>query len=130
MLKTKSHVRFFMDIHEKQKETSVILQLQVGRLDAANSQILKGRLIDLISQGKTRIALDLGQVDFMDSAGLAALLSALKSLGRNGKMALFGVSAKVRKLFTITRLDNGVFTITQTEDEAVQALGTPISSYE
>lgn len=119
-----------MDIHEKQKENSVILQPQAGRLDAANSQILKGRLIDLISQGKTRIALDLGQVDFMDSAGLAALLSALKSLGRNGKMALFGVSAKVRKLFTITRLDNGVFTITQTEDEAVQALGTSISSYE
>jgi anti-sigma B factor antagonist len=127
---TKSRVRFFMDIYEKQKENSVILQPQVGRLDAANSQILKGRLVDLISQGRTRIALDLGQVDFMDSAGLAALLSALKSLGRNGKMTLFGVSAKVRKLFTITRLDNGVFTITQTEDEAVQALGTSISSYE
>lgn len=111
-----------MDMYEKQRESLVILQPQVSRLDASTAQGLKNRLIDCISQGKTRIALDLGQVDFMDSSGLAALLSALKSMGRNGKMALFGVSDKVRKLFSITRLDNGVFIITDTEDKAVQAL--------
>lgn len=111
-----------MDMNEKHTETLVILQPQVHRVEASNAQILKNRLIDCISQGKNRIALDLGHVDFMDSSGLAALLSALKSLGENGKMALFGLSDKVRKLFSITRLDNGVFIITATEEEAVQAL--------
>jgi anti-sigma B factor antagonist len=111
-----------MDVHEKQNGALVTLQPQVKRLDASNAQGLKNSLIEHISQGKTWIALDLGHVDFMDSAGLAALLSAVKSLGKNGKIALFGISDKVRKLFTITRLDNGVFTITRTEDEALQAL--------
>lgn len=111
-----------MDMSEKHTDTTIILQPQVHRVEASNAQSLKNKLIDCISQGKNRIALDLGQVDFMDSSGLAALLSALKSLGKNGGIALFGVSDKVRKLFSITRLDNGVFIITDTEDEAVQAL--------
>lgn len=119
-----------MNIHEQQKDTLVILQPQVTRVEASNAQNLKNRLIDCISRGKSRIALDLGYVDFMDSSGLAALLSALKSLGKNGKIALFGVSDKVRKLFSITRLDNGVFIITETEEEAVKALEQSSASYD
>lgn len=119
-----------MNIHEKQKDTLVILQPQVTRVEASNTQDLKNRLIECISRGKSRIALDLRQVDFMDSSGLAALLSALKSLGKDGKIALFGVSDKVRKLFSITRLDNGVFIITDTEDEAVKALNNRSDPYD
>lgn len=119
-----------MNISEKQKDTLVILQPQVTRVEASNAQDLKNRLIDCISRGKSRIALDLGHVDFMDSSGLAALLSALKSLGKNGTIALFGLSDKVRKLFSITRLDNGVFIITGTEDEAVKALEQRFGPYD
>lgn len=111
-----------MDIYERQHGEVMVLRPQVSRLEASNAPSLKNALIDQIFHGRYLLALDMSHVDFMDSSGLAALLSALKSLGPQGHLALFGVSSKVRKLFAITRMDHGVFRIADTEDEAVDSL--------
>ena len=111
-----------MDIRERQHGEVMVLTPQVSRLEASNAQGLKNALIDQITSGRYLLALDLSNVDFMDSSGLASLLSALKSLGPHGHLALFGISSKVRKLFSITRMDHGVFRIADTEDEAVDSL--------
>ena len=119
-----------MHIQETQHNAVTILIPHVQRIEASNAQTLKNTLIDTITRGSTKIALDLHHVDFMDSSGLAALLSALKRLGQNGRIALFGVSATVRKLFAITRLDNGIFTLADTEEEALQLLGHASGAHE
>jgi len=119
-----------MDIQETQHNAVTILSPQVHRIEASNAQTFKNALIDVISRGSTKIVLDLHHVDFMDSSGLAALLAILKRLGQNGRIALFGVSANVRKLFAITRLDNGIFAIADTEEEAIQLLENASGAHE
>ena len=111
-----------MDLDERRHGEVVILQPRVRRLEASNAQALTNELIDRISQGKNSLVLDLNDVDFMDSSALASLLSAVKSLGTKGRMALFGISSKVRKLFSITRLDNVVFILADSEEEAVRSV--------
>jgi len=93
------------------------------RLDGAAAPSFKSGMLDTIAQGHKRIALDLSEVDFMDSIGLASLMSCLKSLGGQGEIVLFGAGPKLRKLFAITKLDQGVFRILDDEAAARAALG-------
>lgn len=92
------------------------------RLDAAAAQGFKGAMVDFIHAGHRRVVLVLSAVDFMDSTGLATLLSTMKTLDGSRELVLVGLTEKVRKLFAITRLDRGVFRIFQDEKEAVSAL--------
>ncbi|MES9995396.1 anti-sigma factor antagonist [Desulfovibrio aminophilus] len=100
----------------------LVVRVEGPRLDAAAAGAFKSEMVDFIHAGKHRLALDLSTVDFMDSTGLAALLSTMKTLGGTGEIVLSGLSEKVRKLFAITRLDRGVFRIFNTVDEMVNAL--------
>lgn len=100
----------------------LVVHPQGPRLDAASAQGFKGAMVDFIHAGHRRVVLELSAVEFMDSTGLAALLSTMKTLDGSGELALTGLSEKVRKLFAITRLDRGVFRLFQNEKEAVSAL--------
>lgn len=111
-----------MEILESKQGNATIIAPQVSRLDASNAAVLKNRFIDLISRDNYLIVLNMSQIDFVDSTGLGALLSGLKSLGNEGKLVLFGVSADVQKLFSITRLDQRVFKLASSKQEALQAL--------
>ncbi len=100
--------------------TSVVL---AGRLDARNAQTVKETLKQLIDGGTTHLVLDLAQVPFIDSAGLAALVSALKLTRRvKGNVLLAGVQPQARTLFSLTMLDQ-VFTIHPSVEAAVDSLG-------
>lgn len=64
---------------------------------------------------------DLSAVDFMDSAGLGALIAALKRITeRGGDMKLACLQKKPRMVFEITRAYK-VFEIFDTVEEAVNA---------
>lgn len=92
------------------------------RMDGANAGALKSRFVDALNEGQRAFVIDLGAVDFMDSTGLGALMSCLKSLGGEGNIVIASPSQKVRKLFALTRLDKGVFDIFVDVDEAVTHL--------
>ena len=49
-----------------------------GELDVATSPQLREMLIRLVSEGSSRLVLDLDLVDFLDSTGLGTIISALK----------------------------------------------------
>jgi len=89
------------------------------RLDAAAAPKLKSDMIDIITHGATRIIVDLSRIDFMDSTGLSSLMSTMKTLAGQGEIVLCGVSEKLRKLFSITKLDRGVFRIFDNRAEAL-----------
>lgn len=98
---------------------SVIL---AGRLDARNAQMVKETLKQLIDGGVTHLIVDLAQVPFIDSAGLAALVSALKATRRvGGNVVLSGVQPQARTVFSLTMLDQ-VFTIHSTVETALDSL--------
>ena len=78
-----------------------------GRLDALKAGEVRDTLQSSIANGKARIAVDLSKLDFVDSAGLAALVKAMKdarSVGGDVKLVL-PVNAAARRVFELTRFD-------------------------
>lgn len=110
-----------MEVSSEQRDTVLIVVPQGKRLDAATSTSLKSTLVDFINGGATRIVLDLTGVEFIDSSGLGAMISILKTIGDDGDLALCGINQTVMSIFRLTRLDR-IFQIHPTADEAVLAL--------
>ena len=69
----------------------------------------------------TWVALDLSEIEFMDSSGLGAVVAALKSLRGRGELRLFGVHTRIEELFRLTGL-NRVFVVDAGRDAALAAL--------
>lgn len=99
----------------------LVLGIRTGRLDAANSPDFRIALLEQIDKGHGQIVVDLGQVDFMDSSALGALIGAVKRMGAVGTIALARPNPTVARLLTLTRMDK-VFAITGSIDEAVEKL--------
>lgn len=74
-------------------------------MDARSAGEFKERVGAFIKAGNQWIALDLSEVEFIDSSGLGALVSVLKQLGGKGEIAIGGVRDTVASLFKLTRLD-------------------------
>jgi anti-sigma B factor antagonist len=69
----------------------------------------------------TRIVLDLGKLDFADSAGLGALIAAhAAAINRGAEMKLANLTAKLRDTLTITKLVT-VFDVYDSVDAAVNS---------
>ena len=77
----------------------------VGDLDMAVAPELSQALKELIDQGRRQLVLDLGQVDYVDSAGLGALVASIKrARGAGGDIRLCALQPDVRSIFDMTRL--------------------------
>jgi anti-sigma B factor antagonist len=115
-------------IHTKQVNDHCAAVDLDGRLDASNAQTLKESLEQLIDGGITQLVVDLTKVPFIDSAGLAALVSTLKATRRaGGNVLLTGVQPQARTVFSLTMLDQ-VFAIHPSVEDALDSLeqgGTP-----
>ena len=105
-------------------EGGVTVVRPVGeRLDIEVASDFRAMLLSLIEQGHRRLVVDLADVSFIDSSGLGALVSALKTLKRSdvgGDVRLARVQAQVVSLLEIIRL-NRVFTTYPTVEQAVQS---------
>lgn len=77
-----------------------------GEIDLHRSPEIKDLLRPLVQRKAPRILLDLSDVTYMDSSGLAVVIEALQSvLAYGGKFGLFGLQESVRSIFEIARLD-------------------------
>jgi anti-anti-sigma factor len=78
-----------------------------GELDMATSHELDQVVGRLISEGHTRLVLDLSALAFVDSAGLSALLTAQRrARAAHGWLALRGATPRLRMLLEATHLDS------------------------
>ena len=78
------------------------------RGDLCDDGVVEARraILEAIGAGAPRIALDLSGVEYISSAGVGMLVSMLKRCHQNGlELALAGLTAEVRELFALTRLD-------------------------
>jgi anti-sigma B factor antagonist len=98
-------------------EKSVLLTI-VGRLNATSTQKLKTTLKQLVDGNKVELILDMQAVSFIDSSGLASLVSGLKhARERGGWLKLAGVNQQVGSIFKMTLLDR-VFELYPNVEEA------------
>ena len=77
-----------------------------GRIELGEeSAAMRDLISDLLSQGHKQILLNLGAVDYIDSAGLGSLIGALASVRRHGgEVKLLNLPDKVVDVMQITRL--------------------------
>jgi anti-sigma B factor antagonist len=109
-----------MDLGLDVKENNGVPVLAVsGEVDVYTAPRLREKLVELVSQGKYRIVVDLEAVEFLDSTGLGVLVGGLKRIRtHNGSLSLVCTQQRILKVFDITGL-NKVFAIHDSVDSAV-----------
>ncbi|MHC4471580.1 MAG: STAS domain-containing protein [Planctomycetota bacterium] len=90
-------------------------------LEGGVSGRFKEKVRNDIADGHRNIVVDLGNVEFIDSSGLGALISTLKVLRANdGDLKLANLPQRVRSVLEITRLLR-VFEAYPTAEDALRA---------
>ncbi|HUS91219.1 MAG TPA: STAS domain-containing protein [Phycisphaerae bacterium] len=90
-----------------------------GDVDLGRSVAFQMSLLRVMDDGPERIVINLSDVPYMDSSGVASLVKLLSRSRRQGvPLRLASLSDRVRSIFEITRLDT-VFDIYPTEQEAL-----------
>lgn len=108
-----------MNIVTEKASRAVVLHVKEGRLDAHNSVDFKNHIVQQIEDGNINLVIELGEVSFIDSSGLGALLSGYKNASSHqGSFRLSGLQSQVQSLFELTRLHR-VFQIYPSLEEAM-----------
>src|SRR5688500_12258770 len=105
-----------LDVTER--EGAAVLAVR-GDVDVYTAPRLREQLVELVSQGKHRIVVDLEGVEFLASTGLGVLVGGLKRVRtHDGDLGLVCTQHRILKVFEITGLTK-VFSIHDTVDDAV-----------
>jgi anti-sigma B factor antagonist len=103
-----------------QRDRPNVLPLK-GEIDLHVSPVVTASLAAMIDKKPERVVIDLSEVTYIDSAGLAALIQAMQKVeAYGGRFLLAGLQETVRSIFEISRLDQ-VFQIFPDTDSALAA---------
>jgi anti-sigma B factor antagonist len=107
-----------LGLEDAERDGTTVLTVR-GEVDIYTAPRLRERMIELVSQGRHQIVVDLEQVEFLDSTGLGVLVGGLKRVrSHDGDLSLVCTQSRILKVFEITGLDK-VFTIHGSVDGAV-----------
>lgn len=113
-----------MEISQRDLGNNVYVVALDGALNARSAEDAKTVFRQLVDKGGKQIIVDLSAVPFIDSSGLAALVSGLKTLGGDANnLRLAAPQSQARLLFELTMFDR-VFQIYDSVDDAQAAGGT------
>src|ERR1700686_3376594 len=103
-----------MEIAERNAGNITVLDL-AGKITLGEGDVLlKDKLHSLLNQGRKDVLLNLAKGQYVDSAGLGAIVSAYTTMTRDGG------SQKLEDLLSITKLLT-VFETFDSEDEALRS---------
>ncbi len=92
-----------------------------GDIDINSSPDVKKAFENILNDKKDKVIINLKEVNYVDSSGLATIVEILKNLRTyGGKLKLTNLSPKVLGLFEITKLDK-LFDIMAGEEEAINS---------
>ena len=102
----------------RRENDMVVLELS-GDIDLHRSVDLRSSLLETLREQPAVTVINMSEVGFMDSSGLATLVEAMQLSRRyGGQLKLVGISRRVRSIFEISRLDK-IFQIYDNEAEAL-----------
>ncbi len=91
-----------------------------GDVDMKNSPTLRQNLFDALKDNPA-VALNLTEVRYIDSSGIAVMIEAVRESKRlNKRFVLFGISPAVYNVFKLTHV-TGIFEVVETEQQALGA---------
>jgi len=109
-----------MDI-DVTRSAEITVVVPRGDLDMAAADQMKRVLTGLVNEGSVKLLVDLGQVGYIDSSGMGALVATLKhARTAGGDLHLCTLQDDVRAIFEMTRLIKAI-TIHATRGEALAA---------
>ncbi len=95
-----------------------------GRIDSSNASELDDALKDVMKEGKYNIALNLKAVNYMSSAGLRALVAALReSKKHRGDVVLSEPSQRVAEVLDLAGLTVAEAPLFKVYDDNIAAVG-------
>jgi anti-sigma B factor antagonist len=108
---------------EEVDDTTVVRFVDKRILDETNIQIIGNQLTGLVDEdGRRKIVLDFGNVEYLSSAALGKLITLDKKVkAAKGKLRLCGIRPEIYEVFAITRL-NKVFSIYDDQEKALEGL--------
>ncbi len=110
-----------MDLRIQQKEEIVIIRIIGKTLGGPDATQVSEKMHELINSGKNKLAVDMSNVERMNSSGLGILIGCLMAVRKNsGDIRLFQLQEKPKELLRMTKL-NCVFEVFENEDEAVES---------
>lgn len=86
---------------QSQKNGSELTMILEGRLDTTTAPELDEALKSALD-GVTDLRMDLEKLEYLSSAGLRVLLSAQKTMNRQGSMVVCNVNDTIMEIFEIT----------------------------
>jgi anti-sigma B factor antagonist len=116
-----------MQLSERKIGDVVIVDVS-GRITLGDGgdQALKDKMRSLVHQGHTKLLLNLGQVSYVDSAGLGEIVQSYATVNKNGgALKLLNVTKRLQDLLSITKLLT-VFDTYDTEADAIASFSAPV----
>ncbi|HSI73613.1 MAG TPA: STAS domain-containing protein [Fimbriimonas sp.] len=107
-----------MRIETENFKNAVVAKLDAPTLETENVGAFRSAIAPILERAD-KVVLDLSSVSFMDSTGLGAMLSCLRSMkAKGGSMSVANLTPEVRRLFDLVMMDR-VFEIHADVDSAV-----------
>lgn len=109
------------EIHDRDREGITIVDIK-GRIAAGpEATALREKVAELTAAGKTKLVLNLADVDYIDSTGLGALVVCATSLRKNGgDLKMVNLNRRNVDLLVMTKLHT-VFEVFNDEQDAVNS---------
>jgi len=110
-----------VQIAARHSEGWVIFDLS-GDIDLAHSPAMRKVLLGEIKEKQTpKVFLNLKEVRYIDSSGIASLVEGLKASRDHGsRLILYGLSSSVREVMELSRLQK-IFEIYDSEEQALSS---------
>ena len=110
-------------IDEEFIDNVVVLKLR-GIIDSGTAQYLEDKFNDLVASNNVRIVADLGEVNYISSAGWGIFVGEIKGIRqRNGDIKLAAMHPDVREVFDLLEF-NTLLKPYNTKEEAFTAFKT------
>ncbi|WP_295157516.1 STAS domain-containing protein [uncultured Ruminococcus sp.] len=93
-----------MTVTKTKNGTELILAIE-GRVDTTTALTLEKEIKDSIG-GVAKLVFDFAKVEYISSAGLRVLLTAQKTMNKQGEMLIKNCSADIIEIFEVTGFDN------------------------
>jgi len=108
-----------LDIQARASKDVTILDLKGKIILGTESASLRETIRSLLTEGKKKILLNLGNVSFIDSAGVGTLVASFTTArAAGGEMKLNKLTQKFRETLQVTRL----LTVFETYDDEAEAI--------
>lgn len=104
-----------------ENDRAIVAHILCQQLDAGNVKSYKEQIQPCLEANQA-VLLDMSQLEFVDSSGLGALLSCLRTMNnKSGQLKLYAMAPPVQALFELVRMHR-IFAIYNSRAEAEAAL--------